>query len=359
MRHRVVRAFYHVSKSLGLFHLARALTGPALRILCYHGFALHDENRFRPRLFMDPRTFARRLDFLKREGFPVLSLDTALAQQSVGTLPKCATVVTIDDGFYSVYAHAYPELARRAFPATLYVTSYYFAKGTPVFGICVDYMLWRGRKSRVDLSRIGVPALASLEAADLTSERERERIGRLVIDYGYEQCDETERNVIAHRLGQALDVDYDGIVAQRQFSLVNPAELREMVGNGIRIALHTHRHHLPVDTRAAVAEIEQNLAVLRDHVECSTHFCYPSGDWSPAHWPALEQCGVATATTCEAGLVYAETPRLRLNRILDDDRISQIEFEAEIYGYAELVRRLRQRLRNPWRMRSYETTSPY
>ncbi len=359
MRHRLVRVFYHISKALGLFHLARVLTSRAIRILCYHGFALNDENRFRPRLYMNPGTFVQRLDFLRRQRFPVLSLDEALARQSAGDLPRCATVITIDDGFYSVYARAYPELVRRSFPATLYVTSYYFAKGTPVFGICVHYMLWKARAASVDLSRIGVPALATQGAVNLASPEQRERIGTLITDHGYALSDDAQRTAIARSLGQALNVDHEDLVAQRRFSLVSPAELKEMADNGIGVALHTHRHQLPTDIGAASAEIQKNHEVLRDHVDCSTHFCYPSGDWSPAHWPALQQCGVASATTCDAGLVYAGTPRLRLNRILDDDQISQIEFEAELYGFTELLRILRRRLGRPWQVRSYQTTSSY
>ncbi len=42
-----------VAKSAGFFHLARWMTGEALRILCFHGFAFRDEARFRPKLTID------------------------------------------------------------------------------------------------------------------------------------------------------------------------------------------------------------------------------------------------------------------------------------------------------------------
>jgi hypothetical protein len=47
---------------------------------------------------------------------------------------------------------------------------------------------------------------------------------------------------------------------------------------------------------------------------------------------------VESATTCEPGLNTAETPLLGLYRILDQDDLSQIEFEAELFGFSELIR---------------------
>ena len=70
-----------------------------------------------------------------------------------------------------------------------------------------------------------------------------------------------------------------------------------------------------------------------------THFCYPSGDWLPAHLEVLRGCGIESATTCDPGLVYRATERLAMPRIMDTPNMSAIEFEAEMYGFADLLRR--------------------
>ncbi|HKA02037.1 MAG TPA: hypothetical protein VKE70_36250 [Candidatus Solibacter sp.] len=88
-------------KSIGLFALSRYLTRRRLRVLCYHGFALDDEYQFRPGMFIEADRFQRRLRYLFEKRFPVLSLGDALERLEVGTLPSRATVITIDDGFYS------------------------------------------------------------------------------------------------------------------------------------------------------------------------------------------------------------------------------------------------------------------
>jgi hypothetical protein len=76
------------------------------------------------------------------------------------------------------------------------------------------------------------------------------------------------------------------------------------------------------------------------------HFCYPSGLWSEKHWPWLQESGVQTAVTCEPGLNNFATPRYALRRFLDGEDISQIEFEAEIFGFAEVLRSVRALFRN-------------
>jgi hypothetical protein len=111
--------------------------------------------------------------------------------------------------------------------------------------------------------------------------------------------------------------------------------------------LHTHRHRFPTDETQAKRELEDNRAVLQPLV-CGKpliHFCYPSGRWSEQHFALLSDAGIASATTCDAGLNYPTTHHLALRRFLDNEYVSQIEFEAEMCGFLDILRRLRQYLR--------------
>lgn len=162
------------------------------------------------------------------------------------------------------------------------------------------------------------------------------------MEYGETQCDEPTRYDIARRLGEALDVDFAKIAESRMLSLVDADNLCEMAGSGIDIELHTHRHRFPTEPAQALRELEENRAALAPYLNRPLeHFCYPSGAWSRAHWAPLTDLGVVTATTCDPGLVYRDTPRLALNRFLDSHRVEQIRFEAAMYGYTELVHRVR------------------
>lgn len=338
MRRFAVIAIYRLAKSAGLFALARRLTRGRLRILCYHGFALKDEAAFRPSLFMDGGTFARRMEYLKRHGYPVLPFGDAVARLRAGTLPANTIAITIDDGFASTRRIAAPILASHGFPSLLYLTSYYFAKGTPVFGLAVDYICWKSPEERVDLSELGVAGLG--QPVTLRPEW-RQAISQLVRRHG-EKLDEPGRIELARKLAGLLGVDYAELCEERLLSLVSSGELRELQAMGMEIGLHTHRHVFPAEIHAARRELAENRRAVEPAIGRSMrHFCYPSGEWSASRFPALEAEGIATATTCESGLATARSHPLALPRILDDSRVSMIEFEAEISGFAELLRMLR------------------
>ena len=337
-------AFYKTSRALGLFRLARRRRRDRLCILCYHGFSSADEHRFRPGLFMTPKTFERRLDYLVANGFQVLELGDAVARLRAGTLPSDAVAITIDDGFHGVHRHALPRLRERALPATLYVTSYYFEKRTPIFRLVVAYMFWKTTRGRLDVAGLEIEQLAA-EAPFTPRSEAAERVADVVREYGETELDEAGRVDLCRRLGAVLDVDYEAIAQERLLGLVDNDELRELEDGGVRIELHTHRHRFPTDDEAR-REIDDNRAVLEPIIgRRMRHFCYPSGEWSDAHFKWLEAAGVETATICEPFLVKADTPPFALGRILDDSRVAMVEFEAEVNGFGEVVRAVKRRLR--------------
>lgn len=332
-------------KVLGLFRLARRLTREDLRILCYHGFVLEDEDKFRESLFVSRDFFERRMRHLRDEGYRVLPLGEAVERLGAGTLPAAPVTITIDDGFHSVHAVARDVLSAHGFPSTLYLTSYYFEKGTPIFQLAVDYMCWKSPRRRVDLSRLGIPALA--EATDVAFTREvRKWASGQIFAHGSVELDEDGRIALCRQVADCLDVDYDRIRRGRLLSLISPDEARELEASGMAIELHTHRHHFPDCLPAAQDELRENRAAVEPVIDRRMqHFCYPSGKWSSTHPPLLQRDGVKSATTCEAGLARRGANRFALPRILDDNRVSQIEFEAEVSGFSELVRRARGKAR--------------
>lgn len=343
MRQPIARIAYSACKAVGLFAYARRRSRGHLRILCYHGFSLEDEARFRPSLFIDPKVFEQRMRYLAAQGFRVVPLDRAASELEAGELGPDTVTITIDDGFYSTRAAALPVLARYRFPATLYVTSYYYERETPIFQLAVDYICWKSEKASVELASLGIPELDHPGPVKL-DQANRNRISQAVFAFGSGQLDLAGREDLATRLGELLGVDYAGIRRSRILSLVNAEELAELEAGGVAIELHTHRHRLPLDQREAAAEIEANRSVLMPVIgRPMRHFCYPSGFHADEHRPALRQAGIATATTCQPGLARPTEDRLALPRVLDDSRVSQIEFEAEMSGFTEMIRSLRRK----------------
>jgi len=330
---RVKKLILHLAKLAGLFALARCITRRGLRILCYHGFSFGDTERFMPMTFMRAETFRRRMERLARKRYPVLPLGEAVERLQDGSLPPCAVVLTFDDGAFSTWRLGTPVLREYKLPGTFYVSTYYSVKQTPVFRITVQYMFWKTRAAQVDLSGLELPVSGTHVLPDSA-------LVWKIIEHGESSLDDVARCTLAAELGSRLSVSYEDIVRSRAFSIMTADEIREAVHAGLDIQLHTHRHRLPNDPELARREILDNRAVLEPLVGGPLrHLCYPSGAWSRKHFAPLQDEGILSATTCDGGLNYRDTPPLALRRFLDGEGISDIEFEAELSGFAELLRR--------------------
>jgi peptidoglycan/xylan/chitin deacetylase (PgdA/CDA1 family) len=87
-------------------------------VLCYHNIG----PQARGRLQISAKAFEEQMQYLKREGYRVISLQeflefTALRRQ----LPRKTVVLTFDDGWRSFKEHAYPVLKELGFSATLFI----------------------------------------------------------------------------------------------------------------------------------------------------------------------------------------------------------------------------------------------
>jgi peptidoglycan/xylan/chitin deacetylase (PgdA/CDA1 family) len=320
-----------------MFTISRFLMRRRLMILGYHGFQYSDEASFRPILFMSPQRFARRLEILKRGNYPVLPLAEGVRRYKNGTLPANAVTITIDDGFFSVLDIAAPMLRKHRFPATLYVTSYYLTKGTPIFRLVIQYLFWKTECKRFEpLDRAWSPTTG----VDLEDIHAAHQAMWQIIDYGETNCDENQRQKICAEVAAALGLDFEAIRDGRGLSLLAPDELCRLADFGIDVQLHTHRHSFPSnDLERARRELHDNRVVLQKILgHRLEHFCYPSGVWERNVLPMLSEEGIISATTCQAGMNHRTTDPFALYRVLDQDNLHDIEFEAELSGFCELIR---------------------
>lgn len=88
-------------------------------ILMYHTL---DEQR--SPIALSPAVFAWQMRWLAQNGYQVLALAHLIhLLKAKQPLPPRSLVLTFDDGFASLYTHAFPILTRYGFPATVFLVS--------------------------------------------------------------------------------------------------------------------------------------------------------------------------------------------------------------------------------------------
>ncbi|WP_418319346.1 polysaccharide deacetylase family protein [Piscinibacter sakaiensis] len=94
-------------------------------ILCYHRFG-----GAAGKMSIAPDQFAAQMDWLARNDYRVIRLSQLTAfLQGREALPQRSVVITIDDGYESVYRHALPVLRKYNFPATLFAYTDFIGAG--------------------------------------------------------------------------------------------------------------------------------------------------------------------------------------------------------------------------------------
>jgi peptidoglycan/xylan/chitin deacetylase (PgdA/CDA1 family) len=334
------------ARAIGLFAAARLLTAGRLRILCYHGFGTQSDIEFSPGLFMRLGTIRARFELVRRSGYKVMPLGAAVEALQAGRLPRLPLVITFDDGFYSNLAGSRALMEEFGLPLTLYVTTYYVAKKTPIFSHAVRYLFFKTRCAMLNLTALPAHTRSALpDTLDLSDHACSERIMACLIVDGETNMNVEERVELCRELGRRLGVDYETLSVERRLSMLSPEEIRELSDLGVDIQLHTHRHVLPADPEALRREIEENRALLEAATgsHCD-HLCYPSGIYSESQWPTLQQLRIRSATTCEPGLNARDTPPYRLSRFLDFEHLTDLEIDAALSGFLELPRRVKNML---------------
>jgi len=279
--HAVKQELLAFAKLSGGFAIARRALRKHLRILAYHGLWTTPGFAFGDRLFMGPDQFKRRMEWLKRSCYRVLSLDEAVAALANGTLRDNSVVITIDDGWKSTYTHMLPILEQWGLPATVYITSWYADKQIPVLNVALNYVL---QCSNVDNFTWYSPKHSAMPLR--LGDRKDRQVTALKLDRMLQ-----ELPTIAERLHEfreickLADVSTEPWWSAGQFHLMNREEIRLAYQRGLNIQLHTHRHgNVDSATGLLAEELSQNRSYLAD--ACGSdhlaHFCYPNGRYDPA-----------------------------------------------------------------------------
>lgn len=331
------RCLLMLAKYSGLFALARIVTAENTRVLAYHGIWL-GEGHFGNFLYMSADKFAARMDLLKKWGYPVVPFAGPTSKNSQH---RCPTVITIDDGWHSTWLAMLPAIEKHSYPATIYLTTYYCLRQAPVIDVALSYCF-----STIDTSKgltVYLPAYG-FEPGRIETEAAKKEALLTAQSICASLDDDPARQQFLKAVCDATGIDHSKLMSGRWFHLMNPAEVKDAATRGITFEAHTHHHRISHQGKDSLAEeiAINSECILELTSRKPEHFCYPSGRYTSSLWPVLEKCHMSSATTTDIGLVDEQTPRYAMPRILDGQDVSELEFEAEMSGFMELSRLVRQ-----------------
>ena len=331
LRRKLSSAAFQALRSCGVFSLAARSERRknSLVILCYHGLSLHDEHKWLPQLYITAEQFRQRLQALREADASVLPLDEALERLKDGSLPSRSVTITFDDGFYDFMEVGLPILRDYNFPCTVYLTTHYCHHRLPIIGLVLDYMMWKSGQFTVRLPRFGIDAPLPIR----TYSQRQEVVGQILKWAEHSGIDTIGKDQVAQSIARSLGVQYDEIRNRRMLQILSPSDVQTIARAGVDVQLHTHRHRVPNNFQLFTKEIEDNRRNIVDLTGITpTHFCYPSGEYTPEFFGWLQDCGVKSATTCEVGLALRNSNSMRLPRVLDHGGLSALRFESFVSG---------------------------
>ena len=255
-----------ISIGVLIYHLALArlfirLNRKSPRVLMYHACE-ENESDFTRGLAINtsPSQFAAHLDYLVRH-YRVVSLSDLLDSPAAGRL----VAITFDDGFRSVYEHAWPLLRDRRLPAICYLTTDVVGNASLIWLNELNWFLQRHPTVSRSLitQRLGLDQDCSVGAiiAALVERYDQPMIGELLGE-----------------LRSVLGVDSRALAKESRLHLDWP-EIAEMSAGGMAFGNHTASHpplaNLPL--ASCEEEIRRAAAALAYLPGAGSTLAYPFG----------------------------------------------------------------------------------
>ncbi|WP_019140766.1 polysaccharide deacetylase family protein [Noviherbaspirillum massiliense] len=349
MNRKLKLLVFLLARMFGVFALFRILTRSRIRILCYHGGCIGDEHGYNPLLFCPADVFESRVRWLLDKGFNIIPLDKAVSMLAASaSRPRLPTVITFDDGWFSTGHTLLPVLRKWDLPSTLYVCTEHFLQGWAVPAVTIRYIVWKSARTKLTLSGLHQDLDGSYDLGNPSSRQMLSERAVAWVSKTFHTREEVHAGL--HRFADCLGVPEAALALEsRRFEYLSRDELLRAQAGGCSIELHGHVHRYPAGDPAA---LERDLQICRQTILAMGlpqpgHYCYPSGNFDACAATALQRMGVASATTCLPGLVATggKDDRYYLPRFLDGGNVSALEFEAEMSGFTDFIRRCTGRLK--------------
>lgn len=290
--------------------MVRLLVGEPISILMLHRFA--DARRGVPG--HDPGLLRRRLEFLRQEGYPLLSLENVLSAIATGEpLTPGGVVFTVDDGYADFAEIGEPVFNEFDCPVTVFLGTGFLDRTLWYWWDQVEYLF-----EKVELGDAPLELSAGPDRHRLSLEN-RDTVRSDVVE-GLKRLPERDKLAAIAELAGATGVELPEGAPPRYLPMTWD-QVRAAAAGGVTFGPHSVTH--PTLARLADSDSAREITESWDRVRAETDatvpvFCYPNGDassYGSREAKHLSTVGLQAAVSAEPGYLGhsspAKTQRLR------------------------------------------------
>lgn len=255
---------------------------------------------------IDQIRFQHIVDFIT-EHFQVCSLGDAARLLAQGRLPDRCAAITFDDGYADWLNGPATILAKRAVPATFFITTGQFA-GRPMWHERLAHVVRAYKGEVLDTRSVRLPPLSVQSVVDKVAAIQ-------ALEYHFKYLPPVIREAYLLRLEEMAGTTMTGVAA------MSAADLVQISNMGFDIGAHTVDHPIIglCDADQAKREIGEAKEVLQGLIKRPVDgFAYPNGrpgvDFSHRHIEMVKACGYQYAVTTQWGAVRRDTSPYQMPR---------------------------------------------
>lgn len=109
---------------IGVFYFSWLSPRYTTPILMYHNISYGEGSSF-----VTPENFVKQMEYIKRNGYDVITLDELVRSiKDKRRLKRNKVVITLDDGYQDNFEYAYPVFKKFGFPAMIFLPTDYMGK---------------------------------------------------------------------------------------------------------------------------------------------------------------------------------------------------------------------------------------
>jgi peptidoglycan/xylan/chitin deacetylase (PgdA/CDA1 family) len=253
-------------------------------------------------LKVTPQFLVQVIQQVRAAGFEIVSLDEAHFRLVEGEYRRPFVCFAFDDGYRSVFEHAYPIFRRYELAFAVYVsTDYPDGRGE---------LWWLGlERAIVKVGALDVKLDGAQRRFKCATSVEKEHAFQTIYEW-LRSIDEGDARAFVRDLCAGFDID---LRALGKDMMMPWDQIRELAADPhVTIGSHTRRHYAlaGLTLAAARAEIEESLARLeRETGRACRHFSYPYGDEASAgmrEFDLVRELGLKTGVTARRGLIHPQ-----------------------------------------------------